>query len=137
LNSSIRFWKVFASSGFNLSFTWSINNDQIDAQLALSGKNAWAGFGISGAPDSSGSYYGMPWADFWVANFADDIVLDLYRPFQTEGMPCQDSLCVPTGKDDLFNARVSRTGGLTLATFSRKLKTGDIMIGKLPLEIFM
>jgi len=114
-----------ANLGFNLSLTWSINNDQIDVQLALSNKNAWAGFGISGVPDPSGSYYGMGLADFWVANFVDNTVLDMYRTTQTEGTPCQDSLCLPTGTDDLFNVRTSRSNGLSLASFSRNLNTND------------
>jgi len=62
---------------------------------------------------------------FFVANFQDNTVLDMYRPQANEGPPCQDSKCDPVGTDDLFNTSISRANGISTFSFSRKLNTGD------------
>jgi len=67
----------------------------------------------------------MSWGDFWVGNFQTNTVLDMYRPSDSQGPPCQDSVCNPVGTDDLFNTSINRANGLSTFTFSRKLSTGD------------
>jgi len=69
--------------------------------------------------------YGMAWADFWVANFQANTVLDMFRPNDSQGPPCQDSLCSPMGTDDLFNTTISRSSNLSFFRFSRVLNTND------------
>eukprot|EP00456_Euglypha_rotunda_P084314 TRINITY_DN845_c0_g1_i4.p1 TRINITY_DN845_c0_g1~~TRINITY_DN845_c0_g1_i4.p1 ORF type:complete len:122 (+),score=12.44 TRINITY_DN845_c0_g1_i4:104-469(+) len=53
-------------------------------------------------------------------------VLDYYRPGTSEGMPCQDPVCVPAGTNDVTQISLTRDDTSTTAVFQRPLVTKDL-----------
>jgi len=127
----------------DLLLEWSINNDQIDVRFTRSDKLAWFALGLchTTSEDPPPHLLGnkMYQADFWISMVTRNYTgtYDLYGALggSANGLgdgnlyPCWDVLTNDCGgfpgSDDIFNDTITRNSGITVATYSRKLNTGD------------
>jgi hypothetical protein len=113
-----------------MTLSWTIDRDVIHMQQTLDNRvaEAWHGMGFSDA-----SPYDMGFADFIVSFFSGNYtgVRDLYKYDRGNNYPCWDVLhqCSATGQTmgsmDLSNRGTSRSNGVSISSWTRKLVTGD------------